>query len=238
MGLPGFNEAGEDTGRPGTLSREFLVDIAHSFRNPLTSIKGVSSTLLQSDVDWPPEMHQEFIRLIDQEADRLNRVVSDLLVPTLGDVDMVEPARQETTIEDLFEEARFHLAGELPRLAVEFVSDPAISPVLADISMLVRVICHLAAATARIYDRGTVQVKATSSGGRTLVSIGPLGIAGDAPRGPESLGEEALELEICRTLLEAHGQRLGEGSLGAEGEAFWFFLPVVVTHPQMVVGLD
>ncbi|PKB78258.1 MAG: hypothetical protein BZY88_19350 [SAR202 cluster bacterium Io17-Chloro-G9] len=229
---------GEDVDPPGVLSREFLVDIAHSFRNPLTSIKGVSSTLLQSDVVWPPEMHQEFIRLIDQETDRLDRVVSDLLVPPLGHMDMVDPARQETTIKNLFEEARFQLAGEQPPLAVAIAVDPAISPVLADTSMLVRVICYLASATAQRYDCGGVQVKATMIGGQPLVSIAPIGTAGDPEKDPQYHGVESLQLEICRTLLEAHGQMLGEGPIDGGGVSFWFFVPADTTNRQMIVGLD
>lgn len=47
----------------------------------MTAIKGYSSSLLQSDLTWSPEVQHEFLKTIDREADRLERVVSDLLAP-------------------------------------------------------------------------------------------------------------------------------------------------------------
>ena len=73
--------AGESGSHPWSnpLQRESWINVAHSLRTPLSSIKGYSSTLLQPDVAWPPEMYQEFIETIDREADELNRVINDLL---------------------------------------------------------------------------------------------------------------------------------------------------------------
>ena len=62
-----------------TLSQELLVDAAHALRLPLSSIKGYSSTLLQPDVSWPPEVRQEFLETIDREVDRLTGAINDLL---------------------------------------------------------------------------------------------------------------------------------------------------------------
>ncbi len=61
--------------------QDLLVDAAHALRNPLTSIKGYSSSLLQSDLTWSPEVQQEFLKTIYQETDRLEQVVQDLLAP-------------------------------------------------------------------------------------------------------------------------------------------------------------
>ena len=207
------------------LRNEFLADIAHSFRNPLTTIKGFSSTLLQSDVDWSPEMNREFIRLIDQETDRLSQVVSDLLVPPIKDMDVVELRREETTMERLFAEARSQLVVARPSLTVEFASEPSMPALLVDTSRLARVICYLAAAAQRL-NCGGVMVKATPRNGQPLVSIGPLGTGGGASNGPQSHGEDSLQLEICRTVLETHGQMLGEGSWDQDAGSFWFSLPV------------
>ena len=82
------SEIVERAGEPGSdpwpnpLPRESWIKVAHSLRTPLSSIKGYSSTLLQPDVVWPPEMYQEFIETIDREADELNRVINDLLGPS------------------------------------------------------------------------------------------------------------------------------------------------------------
>ncbi|MSQ07677.1 MAG: GAF domain-containing protein [Dehalococcoidia bacterium] len=60
---------------------DLLVDAAHALRNPVTAIKGYSSSLLQGDLTWSPEIQQEFLKTIDRETDRLEQVVRDLLAP-------------------------------------------------------------------------------------------------------------------------------------------------------------
>ena len=68
-GSPGEGGSSQSTSR--------RADLAHTLRNPLTSIKGYTSSLLRTDVSWPEE--REFLETIDREADRLNQAVSDLL---------------------------------------------------------------------------------------------------------------------------------------------------------------
>ncbi len=69
-----------DPSRPGEEpDPALLADAAHALRNPLTAIKGCSSSLLQSDLSWSPEVQQEFLKTIDRETDRLEQVVRDLL---------------------------------------------------------------------------------------------------------------------------------------------------------------
>ena len=64
---------------PEGADRGLVQDAAHALRTPLTAIKGYSSSLLQSDLTWTPEVQHEFLKTIDREADRLDQVVSDLL---------------------------------------------------------------------------------------------------------------------------------------------------------------
>ena len=61
------------------LRKDLIATVSHELRNPLASIKGYISTLLQPDVVWEPELQLEFLRIADREAERLNRLVRDLL---------------------------------------------------------------------------------------------------------------------------------------------------------------
>ncbi len=58
---------------------KFLGIISHELRTPLTSIKGFSSTLLTSDVKLSPERQQQFIGIIDDEADKMRELTEQLL---------------------------------------------------------------------------------------------------------------------------------------------------------------
>jgi two-component system sensor histidine kinase KdpD len=56
-----------------------LSSVSHDLRTPLTSIKAAASSLLQEDVQWDEEARLGFAQTIEHEADRLNRLVSNLL---------------------------------------------------------------------------------------------------------------------------------------------------------------
>ena len=56
-----------------------LQSVSHDLRTPLSSIKASVSSLLQHDIEWTDKDRAEFLATIDAEADRLNRVVGNLL---------------------------------------------------------------------------------------------------------------------------------------------------------------
>ncbi|MCX7614274.1 MAG: cell wall metabolism sensor histidine kinase WalK, partial [Clostridiales bacterium] len=59
--------------------REFVANVSHELRTPLTNIKSYTETLLENPDDIPPEMESKFLNVISSEADRMTRVVKDLL---------------------------------------------------------------------------------------------------------------------------------------------------------------
>jgi signal transduction histidine kinase/ABC-type multidrug transport system ATPase subunit len=65
--------------RSREIQRAFLSRLSHELRTPLTAIGGYASTLLAADVTWDGESEQRFLRHIDAESARLNRLVGDLL---------------------------------------------------------------------------------------------------------------------------------------------------------------
>ncbi|MGZ3612025.1 MAG: sensor histidine kinase, partial [Ktedonobacteraceae bacterium] len=65
--------------RTDELRAALLSSVSHDLRTPLASIKAAASTLLQEDVQWDEETKRSFARSIEREADRLNRLVSNLL---------------------------------------------------------------------------------------------------------------------------------------------------------------
>ena len=88
-----------------SLRQELLISAAHALRTPLSSIKGYSSTLLQSDVAWPPELHQEFIETIDREADQLSRAINEVLESMESESSTVHLIRSVVSVECMLDMA-------------------------------------------------------------------------------------------------------------------------------------
>ena len=61
------------------LRNALLAAVSHDLRTPLASIKASVTSLLADDVEWPPEVVDDFVTTIDQETDRLTYLVANLL---------------------------------------------------------------------------------------------------------------------------------------------------------------
>lgn len=61
------------------LQDDFVSTISHELRTPLGFIKGYSTSLLRQDTTWDHETQREFLTIIDEEADRLTRLIEDML---------------------------------------------------------------------------------------------------------------------------------------------------------------
>ncbi len=68
--------------------RDFVADVSHELRTPLTTIKSYAETLTETP-DAPPELSKKFLSVIGSEADRMARIISDLL--TLSELDDKNP---------------------------------------------------------------------------------------------------------------------------------------------------
>ena len=60
--------------------QEFIANVSHELRTPLTNIKSYAETIVDTGDELPPELRQNFMNVIISEADRMTRIVKDLLV--------------------------------------------------------------------------------------------------------------------------------------------------------------
>jgi two-component system, OmpR family, sensor histidine kinase KdpD len=72
-------EAAGAVSKANELRAAILSAVSHDLRTPLAAIKASVTSLLQRDVEWTPEARQEFLDTINEETDRLNAVVGNLL---------------------------------------------------------------------------------------------------------------------------------------------------------------
>ena len=123
------------------LRTALLAAVSHDLRTPLASIKASVTSLLQRDMDWTPEATREFLETIDEESDRLNALVGNLLDMSRLQTGAVQLVMREVGLEEVVPRA---LAG-LPERPVPVVLDlPETLPrVKADAGLLERAVANI-----------------------------------------------------------------------------------------------
>ena len=222
------------------LRKDLIATVSHELRNPLASIKGYISTLLQPDVTWGPELQREFLEVADQEADRLNRLVGDLLIMSQLEAGVMKLDREQTWMADLAGDLHAHV-GPLAtghELTIVFGDDlPAVS---IDQHRIVQVISNLVSNASKFSDPGThIAISADRFEDQVVVRVSDegKGIPGDllqrvfepfyrvddsaVPTSPGS----GLGLSICLKMVEAHGGEIWVESEPGKGTSVYFSLP-------------
>jgi signal transduction histidine kinase len=102
----------EQQNQESRLQEDFISTITHELRTPLGFIKGYTTTLLRSDTNWDQETQQEFLRIIDQEADRLQDLIDNLLDSARlqsGNLKMdFQAVRVETLLRSIADRVKLH----------------------------------------------------------------------------------------------------------------------------------
>lgn len=225
---------------PAALADELFSTLGHELRGPLTTIKGASRTLLRHAAALDPAASRQLLLDIDQEADRLHRLVDNLLELARAGVGpnalKSEPTALDVLIRRVVADAtpragdrrlRVRVAADLPR--------PSVDPVRIE-----QVIRNLVDNAIKFSPpTGTIDIAATVHGntiGVTVKDEGP-GVAPEYHRRvferffrvePHSSGVAGagLGLAICKRFVELHGGRIELDSRPGYGAAFRFTLPL------------
>ena len=96
-----------------TMRTEFVADVSHELKTPITSIMGYSDTLLEDDCD--KETSQKFLKNISSQAKRMGELVSDLLTLSRYDSDMVGNRNEEFNLGELVKNIYESLSFEIDK---------------------------------------------------------------------------------------------------------------------------
>lgn len=113
------------------LQDDFVSTISHELRTPLGFIKGYSTSLLRQDTTWDEATQREFLSIIDEETDRLARLIEDMLESARLQSKTIQfkfsPIRLDALVRDVAARVRTHH----PKLEINLKFD-ALPPVLGD----------------------------------------------------------------------------------------------------------
>ena len=222
------------------LRAEFLATVSHELRTPLTSIKGSAATALGSAADLDPAVARQFFRIIEDQADHMHDLVSDLLDVARIETGTLAVSPEPAEAPVLVDRARnaFISAGGRNNLAIDI--EPALPLVMADRRRIVQVLGNLLANAARHSSESSViRVTAVRKDLYVALSVADEGRGIPAESLPHLFrkfsrtesddqgGDTGLGLAICKGIIEAHGGRIWAESDGPDrGARFTFTLPV------------
>ena len=221
------------------LRAEFLGTVSHELRAPLAAIKGSAATVLAGSRSYDQTEVMQFLRIVDQEADRMDGLIGDLL-----DVGRIESGTLSvdvapTDVGLLMDQARKTFVGGGDRHPVLIDLPAGLPRVAADERRILQVLNNLVNNAARHSpESAPIRLAASSEDGFVKISVSDGGDGVPEEVMPHlfrkhapSLGGGAdgagLGLAICRGLVEAHGGRIRAESGGKDfGSRFTFTLPV------------
>ena len=113
--------------------QEFVSNVSHELKTPLTSMKVLADSL-NGQENVPIELYQEFMSDITQEIDRENNIITDLLTMVRMDRKAAEMNFEEREIGELLEQVMKRLRPIADKRGIELIMDPY-QPVLAEVDM-------------------------------------------------------------------------------------------------------
>ncbi|HEY7063788.1 MAG TPA: ATP-binding protein [Chloroflexota bacterium] len=241
--------AAEVLRRTDELRTALLNSVSHDLRTPLASIKAAAGSLRQHDVTWSDAERDAFAATIEAEADRLNRLVGNLLDLSRIEAGVLRPEKEWYPISALVEDVLGRLGPLAARHPITVDLPESLPPVELDYVEIDQVLSNLLENALKYTPPGTpIRVAARVEGDALAVEVadqGP-GIPPAAlPRlfekfyraasGPGQPVGTGLGLAVARGLVEAHGGRLDVESAPGAGTTFRFTLPLG-TPPALVAA--
>jgi PAS domain S-box-containing protein len=229
-----------EIGRRRRLDRmrsDLVSTVSHEIRSPLTSVKGFTSTLLNKWERFSDEQKKVMLRTINYDADRVTRLLGDLLDISRLEAGRLELKRQEVDLAAIATDAvmRLRLDAENHSLEVEFPD--AFPKVTADPGRVEQVLMNLVENALKYAKPGRVVVHGSDDEAEVLVRVSDEG-EGIPPdhlphiftkfyrRGTgERRSGTGLGLYICKGIVEAHGGHLWVERSDHAGTVFAFTLP-------------
>jgi signal transduction histidine kinase len=243
-----FRSMSTDLQRMLQARTDLVANVSHELRTPLTAVKGLVETLRDGAVD-DPSVRDSFLASIEQQNDRLIRLVNELLTLSRADSDALALQRRPCDLAALARQVAGQLAARAAKsqvtIRVEDVREDTSAQAMVDPDRIQQVLVNLLDNAIRYSPRGDivrVRVAPEEDGVRVAVSDHGPGIAPEEQarvferfyRGDKSRARHAnadggagLGLSIAETLVRAHGGRIGiDSAPAAGGTTVWFSLPL------------
>lgn len=224
------------------IRKDFVANVSHELRTPLTSIKGFVEALQDGAIN-DSKQAQHFLSIISQHSERMNRIISDLLLLSQIESDGYQLKRRSFSLKNLISEIIEQYKGLAEKksqtLKLNFnLNDEQIE---ADPEKIAQVLINLLDNAIKFTpEKGKIEISVDKNPNRIQISIRDNGFgipSTDLPRiferfyrvdkaRSQELGGTGLGLAIVKHIVEAHGGKAWVESELNSGSIFHFTIPV------------
>ena len=222
-----------------TIRRDFVANVSHELKTPLTAVSGYAETLLDEGI--PPEQRRRFVETIHENATRMQRIVDDLL-----DLSRIESGGWRPnairidvagTVSDVF--TAVHAAAAKKNLALVSRVAPGATDVRVDPTAFRQILTNLVENAVRYTHAGSITVSTRPADGGMWLEVSDTGIGISPEHLPRIFerfyrvdagrsraeGGTGLGLAIVRHLVDAHGGRIEARSAIGQGTTISVLIP-------------
>jgi len=232
--------------------REFVANVSHELKTPLTSIQGFAQALLDGTAETA-ESRQQAAQVIYDEAGRMHRLALDLLDLARFDAGIVEMEFAPLDLSALLRNSgeKFSLRAKEKDVDLQ-INTPDLPSMMGDGDRLSQVFTNLIDnALKHTSARGTIRVDAEDVGGSLKVSVADSGrgippenlphiferfYQADLSRNRKGKDGSGLGLAIAREIVQAHGGKITAYSKVNEGSIFNLALPVAQVDATTIIS--
>jgi two-component system OmpR family sensor kinase len=223
--------------------RDFVANVSHELKTPLTSIQGFSQAILDGTAQTDAERRQA-AQVIHDESARMHRLVLDLLDLARLDAGTADITMTSVDIHALLKAVaeKFTPQSQAANVQIRLLSGPSLPNILADGDRLSQVFTNLVDNALKFTPPGgSIDLQASVIRAELLVSVADQGSGmtpevqahvferfyqGDASRSRHERRGAGLGLAIAHEIVLAHGGRINVHSVPGEGTVFEVFLPL------------
>ena len=239
-----LNYMAEELEKLEDLRKDFIANISHDFRSPLTSIRGYAQAI--DDGTIPPERQGKYLKVIMDESDRLTKLTNDILLLTKMENEVLKPEREDFDLHETIRKILMQFEQKIIEKGINLtllIEEKDII-VNADFNQINRIITNLLDNAIKFCSKDDEIIVETSiQGNKVIISVKDTGPGipeedikhiwtrfhkADRSRGKDKKGV-GLGLSIVREIIKAHGETIEVYSQLGKGTTFVFTLLIVDT---------
>jgi signal transduction histidine kinase len=223
------------------LQDDFVSTISHELRTPLGFIKGYSTSLLREDTVWDEATQREFLNIIDEEADRLTRLIEDMLESARLQSKTLQFKFSPIRIDALVRDVATRINVHHPELNITFDFQP-LPPIRGDGTRLSQVFENLFSNAIKYAPASGIAISMRPIADKIRITFSDNG-EGIPPDylpfvferfyrvpGERTVTGTGLGLYICKQIIMAHHGNIWVESVLGKGATFVVELPVAPMH--------